>query len=125
MSADSWFGSIALAAAIILAPLNCRAQNTYPDMDGQWSRIGAIGVFDPAKPKDSGQDPPLTPEYRAIYETGLKDQAAGGPGTDPTYSCISAGMPRAMNAVFPMEVVVKEKVTYVFRRQMSRLVQRR
>jgi hypothetical protein len=115
-SARNWLGTSAIAVAILATPSGCSAQSRskYPDMDGQWVRIDPIGVFDPSKPSGSAQDPPLTPEYRAIYETGLKDQAAGGPGTDPTYSCISVGMPRAMNAVFPLEIVVKEKMTYMF-----------
>ena len=39
---------------------------------------------------------PLTPEYRKIYEDNVKDQAAGGQGTDPTFTCLAPGMPRVL-----------------------------
>jgi hypothetical protein len=77
-------------------------QAKYPDWHGQWlrgappSRDGAPGTFDPGKPR-LGQNPPLTPEYQAIYEATLKDQDEGGQGGDPTYTCLSPGMPRIMN----------------------------
>lgn len=112
---NMWLVATALTAAILATPSGCWAQSRskYPDMNGQWVRIDPVGVFDPAKPAGAAQNPPLTPEYQAIYAAGLKDQAEGGPGTDPTYSCISVGMPRAMNAVFPMEVIVKDNLTYM------------
>jgi len=46
--------------------------------------------------------PPLTPEYQAIYEANLKirPRAARAPKT-PTFICIPDGMPRAMNVIFP------------------------
>jgi hypothetical protein len=34
-------------------------------------------------------------------------------GTDPTYTCIPDGMPRAMNVIFPMEIVIMPKTTYI------------
>src|SRR2546421_9090414 len=37
---------------------------------------------------------PLTPEYRAIFEGGMKEQSEGGQGTTPTFTCLSPGMPR-------------------------------
>jgi hypothetical protein len=37
----------------------------------------------------------------------------GGQGVDPTYSCVSPGMPRIMIAYAPMEVVVTPEVTYI------------
>jgi hypothetical protein len=43
----------------------------------------------------------------------LADQAAGGQGNDPTYTCIPPGMPRAMTVVFPMEIVIMPQVTYI------------
>ena len=42
-----------------------------------------------------------------------EDQAEGGQGTDPTFICIPDGMPRAMNVIFPMEIVITPKVTYM------------
>jgi len=56
---------------------------------------------------------PLTPEYQTVFEASLADQAAGGQGNDPTYKCIPGGMPRIMTVVFPMEIVISPKTTYV------------
>jgi hypothetical protein len=55
----------------------------------------------------------LTPEYQAIYEANLIDQAAGGQGTDPTFTCLAPGMPRIMIAYAPMEIVVTPDTTYI------------
>src|SRR5262245_33392127 len=72
-------------------------ESKYPDWKGQWRRFESGGVnYDPSKPR-LAQGAPLTPEYQAIFEANLKDQAAGGQGIDPTYTCLSPGMPRIMN----------------------------
>jgi hypothetical protein len=85
----------------------------YPDWNGQWRRPpGVNNQWDPSKPRLK-EEAPLTPEYQAIYEANLKDQEAGGMGTDPTYTCIPDGMPRAMNVIFPMEIVIMPKTTYI------------
>ena len=70
-------------------------QSKYPDWKGQWSRVWFPGVagqpsFDQTKPWGAGQQAPLTPEYRAIFEANLADQAAGGQGTDLTSTCLVA-----------------------------------
>ena len=70
-------------------------------------------AVDESKPVGLGQEAPLTPEYQAIYEANLADQAKGGQGIDPTYTCLSPGMPRVMIAYAPMEVVVTPETTYV------------
>ena len=45
------------------------------------ARIGIHGI----RPSvGRAQQAPLTPEYQAIYEADLADQAAGGQGIDPT-----------------------------------------
>src|SRR5437879_1155837 len=77
----------------------------YPDLKGQWRRTesGDPTRFDPSKPAGLGQQAPLTPEYQARFEAGLKDLAAGGPGLDPSVTCMPPGMPRIMNVYSPME----------------------
>ena len=80
-------------------------ESKYPDLKGQWDRT------QPARWLD-GKDAPLTAEYRAIYEANLKDQAEGGQGTDPTYTCVAPGMPRVMNAYWPFEIVVTPNTTH-------------
>jgi hypothetical protein len=93
-------------------------ESKYPDWNGQW-KLGIPAKWDPSKPPARGQQAPLTPEYQAIFEANLKDQAAGGQGTDPTYVCIPDGMPRAMNVVFPMEIVILPKTTYMLIEYLS------
>jgi hypothetical protein len=43
----------------------------------------------------------------------LADQAAGGQGTTPTYTCISPGMPRVTNGYGQIEVVVTPETTHI------------
>jgi len=96
-------------------------ETKYPDWSGQWRRPAGVGnQWDTSKSPRQGR-PPLTPEYQAIYEANLKDQAAGGQGTDPTYTCIPDGMPRAMNVIFPMEIVILPKTTYIMIEYLSML----
>jgi hypothetical protein len=110
----STIGSVALAAVLWMASTDARAfdESKYPDWSGQWRRTGGI-QWDPSKRIGRAQEPPLTAEYQAVFEASLADQAAGGQGNDPTYKCIPGGMPRIMTVVFPMEIVVTAKTTYV------------
>ncbi|HEY7298822.1 MAG TPA: hypothetical protein VH684_13020 [Xanthobacteraceae bacterium] len=84
----------------------------YPDWSAQWYRVGPIGQYNPATPRDK-QGAPLTPEYQKIFEAGIADEKLGGQGNDPTYTCLPDGMPRVMNGIFPMEIVVMPKMTYI------------
>ena len=85
-----------------------------PDMQAQWSRPRGVGIqWDPSKPGGRPQQPPLTAEYQAIWEASMADQANGGQGNDPLYRCFPVGMPRVMNAVFPMEIVINPNTTYI------------
>src|SRR5205085_11895123 len=65
----------------------------------------------PAATPSLGQEPPLTPEYQAIYEANLADMLKGGQGIDPTYSCVASGMPRMMIGYSPLEFVVTPETT--------------
>jgi hypothetical protein len=115
--------AIALAAALTLTTTGAKAfdESKYPDFMGQWKRPqGISNQWDPSKPVTK-QDAPLTPEYQAIFEANLKDQAAGGQGTDPTYTCIPDGMPRAMNVIFPMEIIIQPNVTHIIIEYLSML----
>ena len=112
----SVIGSVALAAAVIAGPVAAQQpfdENKYPPMAGQWQRVGPLGVFDSTKPPARGQQAPLTPEYQARFEANLAEVAKGGSGDDPVHTCIPEGMPRAMNLVLPMEVVVTRNTTYI------------
>lgn len=107
-------GSIALAAIFALAAAGARADDLsgYPDWSGQWFRAGGI-QFDPDKPLGRRQAAPLTPEYQALFEKGLADLAEGGAGLNAHTSCVPHGMPRMMNAIYPMEFVITPKITYI------------
>ena len=121
-------GIAALAAALLMTAGSAAAfdETKYPDLKGQWRRAGNAGLlsggngglrYDSSKPPapglSLGQQPPLTPEYQAIYEANLADQALGGQGIDPTSTCLSPGMPRVMIAYGPMEIVVTPDTTYI------------
>ena len=115
-------GAIALAA-LYLATAGAQAQENskydparYPDWSGPMRWISPIrggNRYDPTKAAGLAQQPPLTPEYQAIFEADLKDQAGGGQGGNQTYSCLPGGMPRDMAGNQGLEFVVTPKVTHV------------
>src|SRR5262245_9351375 len=120
MGCRSFLGATALVAALLTwSGVQAFDESKYPDLKGQWRRTNTgnplrIGLaWDQSKPVGLGQEAPLTPEYQAIYEANLRDQAEGGQGTDPTFTCVSPGMPRVMIAYAPMEIVVTPETTYV------------
>jgi hypothetical protein len=108
-------GAFALLAALC-ATMSCAQafdESIYPAWKGQWRRFETGPVmYDPGKPR-RGQEAPLKPEYQAIFEANLKDQDAGGQGIDPTYLCLSPGMPRIMNMYEPMEIVLTPRTTHI------------
>jgi hypothetical protein len=115
-------GATVLAAALMMTIGGAAAfdDTKYPDLKGQWRRVARavqsdrIGApFDPSKPFGRGEEAPLTPEYQAIYEANLADMERGGQGIDPTYNCLSPGMPRVMLGYSQMEFVVTPETTYV------------
>jgi len=114
---------IMLTAMLVLANAPAKAfdEAKYPDWTGQWRRPAGVGnQWDTSKPV-SKQEAPLTAEYQAVFEANLADQAAGGQGTDPTYTCIPDGMPRAMNVIFPMEIIIQPNVTHIIIEYLSML----
>jgi hypothetical protein len=112
---------IAIVAAVLAAVLGATTggasafdESKYPDWKGRWVRTDTgIPRYDPSKPAGRGQEAPLTPEYRALLEASLADQAAGGQGADPTYTCLAPGMPRIMNNYQGAELVITPRTTYV------------
>src|SRR5580704_11101157 len=57
----------------------------YPDWKGKWERFVVRGLpgqpsHDQTKPWGRGQQAPLTPEYQAVLEASIADQANGGLG---------------------------------------------
>jgi hypothetical protein len=105
----SFVSAIAMAAALTLTATLAPAfdEAKYPDMKGQWNRVGPPNwqaVLGPA---------PLTPEYQAIYKANRDDMANGGPGDVPSWYCLPQGMPMMMNMYDPMEIVITPEITYI------------
>jgi hypothetical protein len=120
----SSIGVSVLAATLLTTIAGAAAfdETKYPDLKGEWRRgpnagpaagQGRGNVFDPTKGWGPAQQPPLTPEYQARFEANLVDQAAGGQGIGETYTCVSPGMPRVVNAYGQSEFVVTPKTTYM------------
>ena len=77
--------AIAFATMLIsLLPARAFDDAKYPNLSGQWLRInlgkGGQISFDPTKAWGLGQEAPLTPEYQAILEAIIADQAIGAQG---------------------------------------------
>jgi len=107
-------------AALCIAGGEARAfdESKYPDLKGAWVRSRVPGVvgqpsYDPSKTQGLAQQAPLSPEFQAILEANLRDQAQGGQTGDPTYTCISPGMPRIMNPYGEMEIVITPETTHI------------
>jgi hypothetical protein len=104
---------------MMVVPTLAHDESKYPELRGEWRRIAVpsgkyFGVqFDPRKPAGPGQDAPLTPKYQKIFEANLADQALGGQAGDPTYRCLSPGMPRIMAPYGAMEIVITPETTYI------------
>jgi hypothetical protein len=98
-------GTAALALTLSTNSADAFDESKYPDLKGQWQRTG--------RPRWPMGEAPLTDEYRAVFEANLADQVAGGQGADPTFTCLSPGMPRVMNVYEAMEIVVTPSTTHL------------
>src|SRR5438552_559000 len=111
--------AVALTAALMVAIGGAQAADDmkYPDWRGQWIRIPVRLPTQPShdqtKPWGKGQEAPLIPEYQAILEASIADQAQGGLGNFPTTTGRAAGMPHMMMGFIPMEFVVTPDTTYI------------
>jgi hypothetical protein len=108
--------AVTLAVVLGLAMGNGRAfdESKYPNWKGQWLRGDPGGSrYDPSKPSGRGQQAPLKPEFQAVLEASLAEQAKGGQGNDPTYTCLSPGLPRVMANYEGAEIVITPKTTHI------------
>ena len=106
----SMTAAVALTGTLLLGISGAAAhdETKYPDWSGQWRRAPGTGiVWDESKPRGPAQQPPLTPEYKAIWEASMADQAAGGQGGDTRVTCRSNGMPRMAVIVRPIGFFVQ------------------
>jgi hypothetical protein len=94
-------------------------ETKYPNLKGQWGRfivpgLGGQPSFDQTKAWGRAQQAPLTPEYQAILEASLADQATGAHGNAVDVArCVSNGMPSVMIAYQPLEFIVLPETTYI------------
>ena len=113
--------TLALATMVSLSSAQAFDDSKYPNWKGAWiggwtkPRPGVTGQpsYDPTKSAGLGQEAPLTPEYQAIHEASLADQANGGPGGDPQMGCLPSGMPRMMIGYWPFEFVITPETIHV------------
>jgi hypothetical protein len=111
--------AVAGTAATAITSALAFDDSKYPDLSGQWVGVRIPGVggqpgFDPTKPWGRGQQAPLTPEYQAVLEASLADQANGGQGNWHTGAiCLPPGMPGMMNLYQAMQIVVLPEITYI------------
>jgi hypothetical protein len=115
-----WFGAAVLTSAMLgSAHSQVLDYSKYPDLSGKWDRYVVPGLpgqpsFDQTKPWGKGQQAPLTPEYQAILDASLADQASGGLGNSAEHVlCRGAGMPFMMVGFRPLEFVITPGTTYV------------
>src|SRR5712671_6662937 len=120
MTHRALIATAALAAALTLPLAAAQAfdESKYPDWSGAWRRLAVPGVtgqpgYDQTKRLGRGQQAPLTPEATAIMEASIADQAKGGQGNYPTYTCLSPGMPRIMTPYGMMEMLITPDTTHV------------
>jgi hypothetical protein len=121
MLSRSSIGAIACMAALVMTAGGARAfdDTLYPNLKGQWLRArpsaGVVGQgpFDPDKSWGLAQQAPLTPEYQAVFEASLADQAAGGQGRWYGARCLAVGMPAMMTLFRPMEIIALPETTYI------------
>jgi hypothetical protein len=110
--------ALATALAATIGGAQAADDGKYPDWRGQWGRFAVPGFpgqpsHDQTKPWGLGQKAPLTPEYQAILEASIADQAKGGLGNFPTTTGRAAGMPHMMMAFIPLEFVITPDTTYI------------
>src|SRR5215831_12434040 len=103
-------GAIALTASLVFFVAGACAydESKYPDMKGQWVRVGNPNWAPAGAPR-----PPLNREYQAIFDAQRKEMVAGDPGNVPSWYCLPQGMPMMMNMYDPMEIVVTPEITYI------------
>jgi hypothetical protein len=118
MSCRGSTGTIAIAVLLTsIAVAEAFDDAKYPDLSGQWllvrPPVGGQPPFDPTKPWGKGQQAPLTPEYQAVLEASIADQANGGQGNWHSGGrCMPPGMPGMMNGYGDLEIIVQPEITY-------------
>ncbi len=108
--------AVTLAVLLAMSIGNARAfdETKYPNWKGKWVRTETgTPRYDPSKPSGRGQQAPLKPEFQAFLEASIAEQRTGGQGADPTYTCLSPGLPRVMNNYEGAEFVITPDTTHI------------
>ena len=118
MPRQTLIGAVALAMVLPLTDAQAFDESKYPDWSGAYRRIPVPGVtgqpgYDQTKRLGKPQQAPLTPEAKAIMDASMADQAKGGQGNYPTYTCLSPGMPRIMTLYGMAEFIITPETTHV------------
>jgi len=120
MPHQNLIGTVGLAAAFTLAFADAQTfdESKYPDWSGAYRRIPVPGVtgqpaYDQTKRLGKAQQAPLTPEAEAILDASIAEQAKGGQGNYPTYTCLSPGMPRIMTLYGAAEFIITPETTHI------------
>jgi hypothetical protein len=124
MDFRSSLGVVALATTVSITAAFAFDEGKYPNFSGVWRKPVGIGnQWDQTRPLGLAQEPPLTPEYQAVFEASLADIKAGGQGNDAPSRCVPFAMPRVMTVVFDMEIVITPATTYLlFAHSMPRRI---
>jgi hypothetical protein len=109
------------AICLLLAGANSSQAGTMHrgarDISGMWEGFPLSLVFDASVKPGDPQKVVLQPEYDRSYKASLasksQSEAAGKPAADDLTLCMPVGMPAAMSALFPMEVVATANVVYM------------
>ena len=112
MAARRGLVAMALAVSALASAPAPGVAATYPDFESQWRNPGGSDAWDPTKPAGLAQQAPLTAAYQSLFESSLKDQAAGGRGNNYRSSCVLDGMPRIMSLAAPMEILIEPSLTF-------------
>ena len=107
-----------LTTGAALAADEARDFSKYPNWRGAWARFEVPGLggqpsHDQTKPWGFGQEAPLTPEYTAVLQASIADQADGGQGNFTGSECLAFGMPTMMMAFYPQEHIITPQTTYI------------
>jgi hypothetical protein len=100
------FGATVLTTAWLASAPSRAADAPRADWTGIWTRVGSFS-FDPSIRPEHRENPPYKPDWAATYDATLAKAEKGEVTADPTAACLPGGMPRIMNAVYPIEIIQK------------------
>jgi len=107
-----------IAAALLLAGA-AQAAPPPPNLTGVWSIVNAPVALKTTE----GQEPPLTPAAKAVYEANKAKAAKGDRSWDGLSYCLPPGLPRLMLIDKPFEILHRPKQVF-FVHQENRLPRR-